>query len=156
MAFHAGQYGHGDDYASGSKANGFAYSADCPYFYSCLGIGQTEAQYEAGVTAEVTAGVSELKSKIPSASSLAWAAPDNDAGQWTNLYNSDPAEAWMPSFFASQFAIVFTQTSPVDFGQASGLVGSLTDFNRHFRFEVDTSTSLSDYAAALTKKDFER
>jgi hypothetical protein len=156
MAFHAGQYGHGDGYSSGFTANGFGYSAACPYFYSCLGNGETEDQFKTNVAAEISAGVTELRSKIPSMSSLAWAAPFNDAGQWTNLYNNDDLQSWLPSFLQSQFPIVFTQTSPIDYAGASGKVGALDGFHRQFRFEVDTSTSLTDFAAALTKPDFER
>jgi hypothetical protein len=156
MAFHAGQFGHGDAYSKGSKANGFAYSTACPYFYSCLGAGETEAQFESSVATEISAGVAELKSHIPTASSIAWAAPFNDAGQWTNLYNNAATQLFLPGFLQNQFPITFTQTSPVDFAQASGTVGALDGFGRHFRFEVDTSTSLSDFTAALTKKDFER
>jgi hypothetical protein len=156
MAFHAGQFGHGDSYSAGSTVNGVAYSSACPYFYSCLGNGQTEAQYEAAVTAEVQAGVDELHQKIPTASSIAWAAPFNDAGQWTNLYNNDATQAFLPQFLQSKFAITFTQTSPVDFGGASGTVGALDGFGRHFRFEVDRTTDLPTFTAALTKQDFRR
>ena len=79
MAFHAGTFGHGDSYADGEKANGYAYPASCPYFYSCLGTGESVATYEAAVAAEIAAGVADLHAHIPSASSLAWAAPFNDA-----------------------------------------------------------------------------
>ncbi len=91
-------------------------------------------------------------------STLAWAAPFNDAGQWTNLYNdpSGQVQAWLPGYFASQFPIVFTQTNPVTYGQASGTVGSLSDFNRHYRFEVHTDTTIEQFAAALADPAFVR
>ena len=158
FAFHAGALGHGDSYDKGSKADGFAYSTDCPYFYSCLGIGEDIATYEANVSAEVTAGLAELQSNLPDVSTLAWAAPFNDAGQWTNLYNdpSNAVEGWMPQFFATQFPIVFTQTSPIQFGQATGLVGGLTDFDREYRFEVHSDMTVGDIASALTAPEFAR
>ena len=156
MAFHAGKFGHGDAFGQGEKADGISYTSACPYFYSCLGIGETVAQFEAAVEAEVSAGVAELKSEIPSASSLAWAAPFNDAGQWTNLYDDPTVEDWLPGYFAAQFPIVFTQTSPVEFAGASGTVGSLTGFGRHYRFEVHSNTAPNDFSAALTDPAFER
>jgi hypothetical protein len=158
IALHAGTYGHGDRYASGLAANGFTYATACPYFYTCLGTGESVSRYEADVAAEVDASIAELKAKIPSASSLAWSAPFNDAGQWTTLYN-DPSheiESWMPSFFASRFPLVFTETSPITYGQAPGLVGSLTDFNRHYRFEVHSDTTIAQFAAQLADPAFAR
>jgi hypothetical protein len=170
IAFHAGQYGHGDSYDSGASAGGITYTASCPYFYTCLGqtttgIGRTRrttpesfSTYKTMVTQEVNAGIAELKQWVPSASFVAWAAPFNDAGQWTNLYNdsSGQAQAWFPGFMASKFPIVFTQTNPVQYAQASGTVGSLTAFNRHYRFEVHTDTTLQQFAAALADPAFAR
>jgi hypothetical protein len=157
IALHAGQFGHGDAYTS-QKADGFLYTSTCPYFYSCLGIGEDVPTFETNVSAEVQAALTELKTQVPTASTLAWVAPFNDAGQWTSFYNdpSNAVESWMPQFFASQFPIVFMQTSPVTYGQASGLVGSLTGFNRQYRFEVDTTTTLDQFAAALADPAFLR
>jgi Bacterial Ig domain/Polysaccharide deacetylase len=170
IAFHAGLYGHGDSYADGATIGGARYTTSCQYFYTCLsyttsGRGsqrQTQFQsvtaYKAAVTSEVTNGIAELKSKIPNASLLAWAAPFNDAGQWTNLYNdpSGAAQNWFPAFMASKFPIVFTQTNPVTYGQASGTVGSLSGFNRRYRFEVHTDTTIPQFATAMTDPAFTR
>ena len=158
MAFHAGTYGHGDAYGSGQTAGGFAYSSSCSYFYTCLGTGESVADYEAAVTSEIAAGVAELHAMIPSASSVAWAAPFDDAGQWTNLYNdpSNAVQSWFPAFMAGQFPITFTQTSWVQYGLATGLVGDLTQFGREYRFEVHTDTTIGQFAAALTDPAFGR
>jgi Bacterial Ig domain len=183
MAFHAGQYGHGDQYAAGSSitlnaTQTLALPAACPYFYSCLGtittttttgFGRNQktttttapesvATFKTLVSNEVNAGLAELKQKVPSASLLAWAAPFNDDGQWTNLYNdpSGQVQTWMAGFFASKLPIVFTQTNPVDFGQAAGTVGSLTGLNRHYRFEVHTDTTIAQFATALQDPAFGR
>jgi hypothetical protein len=106
----------------------------------------------------VNDGIAELKQKVPSASFVAWAAPFNDAGQWTNLYNdsSGQVQVWFPGFMASKFPIVFTQMNPVQYAQASGTVGSLTAFNRHYRFEVHTDTTLQQFATALADPAFTR
>jgi hypothetical protein len=168
IAFHAGQYGHGDSYDSGAAISGMTYTTSCPYFYSCLaqtvtGRGrnakvtpESVTTYEALVAKEVTDGIAELKAKVPTASLLAWAAPFNDAGQWTNLYNdpSGQVQAWFPGFMASKFPIVFTQTNPITYGLASGTVGALNGFNRHYRFEVHTDTTIDQFAAALTDPAF--
>ena len=170
IAFHAGQYGHGDSYDTGAKIGSATYTTACPYFYTCLnqtvtGSGknkkttvETVAAFKTAVTNEVTAGMAELKSKVPSASFVAWAAPFNDAGQWTNLYNdtSNQVQAWLPGFMASKFPITFTQTNPVTYGQASGTVGALTAYGRHYRFEVHTDTTLAQLAAALADPAFGR
>ena len=183
IAFHAGEYGHGDNYAVASSialnaTQSLTLPATCPYFYSCLGTvatvtttgsgrnqkkttttaPETFATFKTLVTNEVNAGIAELKQKVPSASPLAWAAPFNDAGQWTNLFNdpSGQVQSWMAGFFASKFPIVFTQTNPVDYGAAPGTVGSLTGLNRHYRFEVHTDTTLDQFAASLLDPAFAR
>ena len=95
---------------------------------------------------------------MPTASAVAWALPFNDAGQWTNLYN-DPSgtlQAWLPGFMASQFPVIFTQTNPVTYANASGTVGALNGFNRDYRFEVHTDTTIQDFATALTDPAFAR
>jgi hypothetical protein len=181
IAFHAGQYGHGDSYADTPPATvrlgagvTESLSSSCPYFYSCLGTittttgtgknkktttaTETPAQAKARITNEVNAGIAELRSKVPSASMLSWALPFNDAGQWTNLYN-DPSgtlQAWLPGFMASKFALIFTQTNPVTYGQAIGTVGALSGFNRHYRLEVHTSTTIQQFAASLSDPAFAR
>jgi hypothetical protein len=183
ISFHAGEYGHGDSYATGapitlSASQTLTLPAACPYFYTCLGTvktttttgtgrhrrtttttaPETPAQLKTLVASEVNAGLLELKLRVPSADLLAWAAPFNDAGQWTNLYNdpSGQTQAWMPAFFASKLPIVFTQTNPIVYGQAAGTVGSLTGFNRHYRFEVHTDTTIPQFAAALQDPAFAR
>jgi hypothetical protein len=183
IAFHAGQYGHGTQYGTGTAitlnaTQTLTLPATCPYFYSCLGTiktttttgwgrsqktttataPETFAAFKSRVTNEVTAGLAELKQKVPSTNLLAWAAPFNDAGQWTNLFNdpSGQAQAWMAGFFASKFPIVFTQTNPVAYGQAPGTVGSLTGLNRHYRFEDHTDTTIAQFATALQDPAFGR
>ena len=170
IAFHAGQYGHGDSYDTDGRIGTQSYTSTCPYFYSCLsqsttGRGRTRqttlesvAAYRTAVTSEINQGVTELKQKIPTASFVAWAAPFNDAGQWTTFFN-DPTgqvQAWLPGFMASRFPITFIQTDPTVYGQASGLVGSLTSYGRQYRLEVRTDTTIGQYAAALTGPAFAR
>jgi hypothetical protein len=95
---------------------------------------------------------------------VAWACPWNACGQWTNQYNDNPTndpaggpvEQWLPAYFASVFPIVFMQTDPVTYAEASGTVGSLFEFHRRYRFEVDTDTTLAQFEAALTDPGFER
>ncbi len=181
VAFHAGQYGHGDSYADVPPAtinlgSGVteSFPTTCPYFYSCLGTlttttgtgknkktttaTETPAQAETRITNEVTAGMTELKTKVPTASMAGWALPFNDAGQWTNLYN-DPSgtlQSWLPGFMASKFPLIFTQTNPVQYALASGTVGALNGFNRHYRFEVHTDTTIAQFTAALADPAFAR
>ena len=163
IAFHAGRFGHGDSYDVGAKIGSVSWTSACPYFYTCFGYRKKNRpesfdQYRNAVTQEVAQGVQELRQQVPGANLAAIAMPFNDAGQWTNLYNdpSGQAQAWMPAFFASQFPIVFTQTNPITYQFASGTVGSLTGYNRHYRFEVHTDTTLAQFASALTDPAFAR
>jgi hypothetical protein len=181
IAFHAGEYGHGDysDPTTTIKLSSNqtqAYSPTCFQYYNCLGTittttttgtgktkkttttttPETPAQFEAQVSAEITAGIAELKPQSPSADTSTWACPWNACGQWTNFYN-DPSgtlQSWLPGYLASKFTIVFTQTDPVTYGQATGTVGPLNGFNRHYRFEVHTDTTTSQFATALTDPAF--
>jgi hypothetical protein len=181
IAFHAGEYGHGD-YSEAANTinlgNGQveSFSPTCFEYYNCLGTitttitttvkgkktttvttaAETPAQFESQVEAEVTAGMAELKKEVPTADMTAWACPWNACGQWTNFYNdpSGTVQSWMPGYFASLFPIVFTQTDPVTYGLASGTVGALDGDNRHYRFEVLTDTTLAQFAAALTDPGF--
>ena len=169
IAFHAGEYGHADfsdptstiDLGGGQTLN---YASTCWTYYTCLGnittgtttVAETPAQLETQVAGEINAGVTELKQEVPSASLLGWACPWNACGQWTTQYNdpSSTVQAWLPGYLASQFPIVFTQTDPNVYGLASGTVDSLTGDNRRYRFEVLTTTTLAEFAAALTDPTF--
>ena len=181
IAFHAGQYGHGDysDPTTTIKLSSTqtqSYATSCWTYYNCLGTvktttttgsgrtlktttttaPETPAQFESQVSAEVTAGMAELKQKVPSADMTSWACPWNACGQWTNFYNdaSGTIQSWFPSFMASKFQVVFMQTDPITFGLASGTVGPLNGDNRHYRFEVHTDTTAAQFATALTDPAF--
>jgi hypothetical protein len=69
-------------------------------------------------------------------------------------------QAWFPGYIASVFPIVFTQTNPITFDQAAGVVpntvGSLGAFGRRYRFEDQTGTTLAQFAAALSDPAFGR
>jgi Bacterial Ig domain/Polysaccharide deacetylase len=181
IAFHAGEYGHGDYSEAANTINlgggqVESFTPACFTYYNCLGTittttttgsgrnkkttvttaAETAAQFETQVKAEVSAGLAELKKEVPSADLTAWACPWNACGQWTNFYN-DPSgvtQAWMPGYFASLFPIVFTQTDPITYGLASGTVGPLNGDNRRYRFEVHTDTTIAQFAAALTDPAF--
>ncbi len=181
IAFHAGLDGHGDYSDAGTSITLAAgqvesFSPTCFAYYNCLGTiatttttgsgktkktttttaAETPAQFEAQVTAEVAAGIAELKKQIPTANMSAWACPWNACGQWTTFYN-DPSgtlQSWIPGHFASLFPIVFTQTDPITYGLASGTVGALNGDNRHYRFEVHTDTTTAQFATSLSDPAF--
>ena len=93
---------------------------------------------------------------MPTASLVSFACPWNACGQWTNFYNdaTGTVQSWMPGYLASKFPIVFTQTNPITYGLASGTVGALNGFNRHYRFEVHTDTTIDQFASALVDPAF--
>ena len=181
IAFHAGEYGHGDYSEAAntiklSSTQTESFSPTCFTYYNCLGTittttttgggktkkttkttaAETPAQFESQVQAEVTAGRAELLKQVPNADMSSWACPWNACGQWTNFYNdaSGTIQNWMPGYFASLFPIVFTQTDPITYGLASGTVGALNADNRHYRFEVHTDTTIAQFATALTDPAF--
>jgi len=181
IAFHAGEYGHGD-YSEAentiklSSTQTESFSPTCFTYYNCLGtitttttsgsgktkktttttVPETPAQFESQVQAEVTQGRAELLQQVPTADTTSWACPWNACGQWTNFYNdaSGTVQSWMPGYFASLFSIVWMQTDPITYGLASGTVGPLNGDNRHYRFEVHTDTTIAQFAAALTDPAF--
>ncbi len=175
IAFHAGAFGHGTRYGDGETiplwfGSQLSLSPSCPYFYSCLGTvssgsgrraltrSETVREMQQRIQQEVDAGIFELRRFVPNADLSAWAAPFNDAGQWDNFYN-DPTgqiQNWLPQFFASRFKVVFTETSPNLYGQASGLIHGLKDDNRQYRYEIDGDTPDPDIQSALTAPDFQR
>ncbi|HEX3678374.1 MAG TPA: hypothetical protein VHU90_01490, partial [Galbitalea sp.] len=153
-----------------------SYAASCWTYYTCLGqiktetttgtgrarktttstTSETPAQFEAQVTSEINAGMAKLKQKVPGADLSSWACPWNACGQWTNQYNdsSGAIQGWLPGFIASKFDVVFMQTDPIAYGLASGTVGALNGGNRRYRFEVLTSTTIQQFAAAMTDPAF--
>jgi hypothetical protein len=69
-------------------------------------------------------------------------------------------EAWFPGYISSVFPIVFTQTNPFTFAQATGRVpdtpGSLGAFGRRYRLEIQSGTTLAEFAAGLSDSAFAR
>ena len=107
IQFHAGECGHAYmPYAPASCLTGLdqADMTASAYQYYIWNFGQTDAQYEARVTAETTAGLAELQSEVgvtASGPSSVFAAP---FGAWGN--GNDP---WLISYWHSTFGVVFVQ-----------------------------------------------
>jgi hypothetical protein len=107
IQFHAGECGHAFmPYAPASCLAGLNQSlmtAD-DYQYYIWNFGQTDAQYEARVTAETTAGLAEIQSEAAvtaSGPSTVFAAP---FGAWGT--GEDP---WLISYWDSTFGVIFVQ-----------------------------------------------
>jgi hypothetical protein len=161
VSFHAGLYGHGDYSDPANTVAGATYPASCWTFYTCFSETtgaalETTAAFEAAVTGDVAQGIAELKQEVPTANVTAWACPWNACAQWTNQFN-DPtgaAQAWAPAYYASLFEVVFSQTDPVAYAQATGTIDALDAYNRHYRFEVLIDTTIDEFTAALTDPAF--
>ena len=107
IQFHAGECGHAfmpnawDSCLAGLDQS--LMTAD-DYEYYIWNFGQTDAQYEARVTAETTAGLAEIQQKLgyPAGwQSTVFAAP---FGAWGNGDNP-----WLISYWDSIFSVVFVQ-----------------------------------------------
>jgi hypothetical protein len=96
FAFHAGAQGH------------LLFSRACPDFYPCQLAGQSDAAYQASVSADIINGKALLKREIPSADTQMWAVPWNDLAQASNQLQSGPdPKVWLQRFAQSQFPVIF-------------------------------------------------
>lgn len=115
FAFHAGAQGH---YLQ-------TYDPNVAYFYDARMPGETDAQFEARVTADVQNGRAELNARLSSkiVDSALWAVPWNDAGQPGQPYDGPPG--WLEQWASATFPVVFLQDS-----DRNGVM------HERFRFEV--------------------
>ena len=140
IQFHAGECGHAYmPYAPASCLTGLdqADMTSTAFQYYIWNFGQTDAQYEARVTAEMTAGLAQLQSQVGgtvSGPSTVFAAP---FGAWGNGY--DP---WLISYWNSQFGVIFTQYI------ASGDEATAHADHVRYRLELGYDASSASYLAA--------
>jgi peptidoglycan/xylan/chitin deacetylase (PgdA/CDA1 family) len=140
IQLHAGECGHAFmPYAPASCLAGLDQSlmtAD-DYEYYIWNFGQTDAQYEARVAAETTAGLAEIQQKLgyPAGwQSTVFAAP---FGAWGNGDNP-----WLISYWDSIFSVVFVQyIAPAD------QVTAHADHVR-YRLELGYGAQTASYLAA--------
>lgn len=93
-----------------------SYDAKCKMFDTCLLPGETAAQYQTRVRAELTGGESELAAKLGSrASPAAWVVPYSDLG-YLRCAQSDctPQDAtgppgWLVNYAAAHYQVVFVE-----------------------------------------------
>ncbi|MGD0605858.1 MAG: hypothetical protein ABSA53_19960, partial [Streptosporangiaceae bacterium] len=107
------------------------------YEYYIWNFGQTDAQYEARVTAETTAGLAAIQQELgyPAGwQSTVFAAP---FGAWGNGENS-----WLLSYWDSIFSVVFVQQIP-----AADQVIAQADHVR-YRLELGYGAQTASYLAA--------
>ena len=140
IQFHAGECGHAFmPYAPASCLAGLDQSlmtAD-DYEYYIWNFGQTDAQYEARVTAETIAGLAEIQQKLgyPAGwQSTVFAAP---FGAWGNGDNP-----WLISYWDSIFSVVFVQ-----YIAPSDQVTAHADHVR-YRLELGYGAQTASYLAA--------
>jgi hypothetical protein len=133
MAFHAGQYGH------------VQLAQTCKYFYTCELSGESFDAYQTRVTGEVDAGIGRMNAEASGWNTLSWAAPFNEAGQFTSSSETNDTRIppWVCNFFAGRFSVVFLEDDN-------------TGCNRRYRYEVNSGTTLSQFSGALSKAAFAR
>jgi peptidoglycan/xylan/chitin deacetylase (PgdA/CDA1 family) len=133
IQLHAGPQGH---YQITTQA--------CVNFYACRLTGETSAAYQTRVINDLTAGENALISRgLMSGPSITFATPWDDWGQTSS--DTVPS-SWFPGYLASRFAVVLQQ----DYGYGSG------GFDRRYRFEIHSDTTLAAFEAALSNTRFTR
>ena len=127
FAFHAGAQGH------------LLFNRACPDFYPCQLAGETDAAYQARVSADIINGKTLLKQELPSADTQMWAVPWNDLAQTSNQPQSGPdPKVWLQGFAQSQFKVIFVDAF------VSNPNGE------HYRFEVHGTESMAYFTHELT------
>lgn len=123
------------------------YDATCQVFDTCLLPGETAAQYETRVRAELDGGEAELAAKLPGqVNSAAWVVPYSDLGYKRCRQSdctpqpSDGPRGWLAGYAASRFAAVFVEDA-----DRNGI-----DRER-FRFDVNGDDTLSYFAKTLAR-----
>ena len=130
FAFHAGPEGH------------VAQQGHCHYFYTCQRTGESDAAYQARVTADISAGIAteqrELGDRV---NTELWAVPYNDLAQDNTEPQSgtDPAK-WLLDYAEQKFSVVFVD-------------GQTTRNNQHYRYEVHGTDSLAFFAEQIERSD---
>jgi len=133
MQLHAGPSGH-SVFTSGGP--------DCQYFYACRVPLETAATYQARVRADLTQGLALLKSKLGVDSSPTFALPWDF---WGQDKGDTVVTSFLPAELQSRFPVVFEQ----DYGYTNA-------FNRRYRFEVHSDTTLAALQTALGNVRFAR
>jgi hypothetical protein len=127
IAFHAGAQGH------------LLFTGACQYFYPCQRAGESDAAYQARVSADVLSGKTLLKREIPSADTQIWTVPWNDLAQTPNQPQSgDEPKVWLQGFAQGHFPVIFVDAFV---SNAQG---------EHYRFEVHGTESMAYFIHELT------
>jgi hypothetical protein len=126
-AFHAGAQGH------------LLFNRTCPYFYPCQLASESDAAYQARISADVMTGKALLKQEIPSADTQIWTVPWNDLAQTSNQPQSGPGpKDWLQGFAQGHFPVIFVDAFV---SNAHG---------EHYRFEVHGTESMAYFIHELT------
>jgi hypothetical protein len=130
FAFHAGPEGH------------VAQQGYCHYFYTCQRTGESDAAYQARVTADISAGIATEQHELGDRVNTGlWAVPYNDLAQDDTEPQSgtDPAK-WLQDYAEQKFSVVFVD-------------GLTTRNNQHYRYEVHGTDSLAFFAEQIGRSD---
>ena len=126
FAFHAGAQGH------------LLFNRACPDFYPCQLAGESDAAYQARISADVIDGKTLLKKEIPAADTQMWAVPWNDLAQTPNQPQSGPdPKVWLQKFAQSHFPVIFVDAF------VSNPNGE------HYRFEVHGTETMTYFTHEL-------
>jgi hypothetical protein len=93
------------------------YDPNCTAFYACMVPGETTAAYEQRVASDLSAGQSEIVSKVGSQRFTGglWVVPYSDAGYQActgvscTPQSSDGPAGWLPSWTAANYPVAFVE-----------------------------------------------
>ena len=135
IQLHAGTYGH-DTLTNPADPS-------CVDWLACRMLGETTQEYQQRVVNDYNVGTVELQVRgFLSGPPAVYALPFDDWGQ----YNSDKTVSeFLQPYLASRFSVVFDQ----DWGYRPG-------FNRRYRFEIHSDTTLQMFQTGLNDSRFQR
>ncbi len=121
------------------------YDSNCYQFYACKAAGETDAQYEARVLADLNTGLTKIKHYLKNVNTDGWVVPYSDLGYTQCAQSNCTAQnyngpaGWLQSEAASKFQAAFVEDA-----QQNGVL------NQRFRFDVQGWMTQAEFQSMVT------
>jgi hypothetical protein len=121
------------------------YDPTCYQFYACEAPGESDAQYQARVVADLNTGLSEIQSHLRNVNTRGWVVPYSDLGYPQcgladcTPQNYDGPAGWLQAEAASKFQAAFVEDAT-----ENGVL------NQRFRLDVQGWMTEAEFESTLT------